>query len=222
MKLTKLQEQQIDNLRKKLNLEFEFEVIPVLVEPYSRPLQCYSNVETKVSNDGGKIHYGWSVHFTENIIVEAERHAVWEDENEDLICVTPNPNNNSEVIFLSDDTFVDPSLQIDNVRLNITNNPIVNDWVFVADSIGEIWFHFTDRLDDEQVSAVPEVLDLIQRLEFTKGDIYELIKQGRRERTLCFCSQGKNNNRKYLDCHSKTLRNVISNNISEIEQFRKR
>lgn len=221
MKLTLLQKQQIDKLRERLNLEYEFEIVPVKLESYSQPLQYYSNTATKVIKDGGKVHYGWSVHFNKGLIIEAERHAVWEDDEGELICVTTNPEDNNEIIFLSDDTPVDPKLQIDNIRQNITNNPLVDDWIFVANSIGSIYYHFTDRLDNEQVIAESPVLELIQRLELTKGDIWELIKEKRKERTLCFCSNGKYN-RRYIDCHSKNLRGVIAKNISEIEQFRKR
>lgn len=113
-----------------MEMEYDYEIIPVAVEDYSEALQCFPNVEEKVKRDGGKIHYGWSVHFNKNLIIEAERHAVWEDENGDLICITPNPFGLDEVIFLSDDIPVADNLLIDIVRMNITNNPLVNDWIY--------------------------------------------------------------------------------------------
>jgi len=137
--MTKLQEIQIDKLGDKLKVNYEYETVPIQTESYSRKMQCYSNVREKIEKYGGSIHYGWSVHVTEGIIIEAERHAVWENEERNLICVTPHPSGQSELIFFSDNTPVDPQLQVDNVRMNITGNKIVNDWIYLSNNVGHIY-----------------------------------------------------------------------------------
>lgn len=220
--MTPLQENQIDNLRKKMQLEYDFEIIPVQVLSFSVAKQCYSNVEKKVKQDGGKIHYGWSVHFTEDIIVEAERHAVWENDDEDLICITPHPSGYSEVIFLSDNVPVDTKLQIDNIRMNITNNPLVEDWIYLANTVGYLFYKYTNRIDNEQVSIEMPVLKIIEQIEEWKGLVMGLIKLGKKDRSNCYCENGFYKNRKYLTCHSKILKNEIPVLLEGIQQFAKR
>lgn len=220
--MTNLQENQIHNLRNKMQLEYDYEIVPVQLESFSIAKQCYSNVEKKIKHDGGKIHYGWSVHFTDGIIVEAERHAVWENEEEDLICVTPHPSGFDEVIFLSDNTIVDPKLQIDNVRMNITNNPLVNDWIYLSDIIGVLFYKYTDRLDDERVNVETPVLTVINQIEEWRGLVMGLIKLGKKERSNCFCEKGAYENRKYLGCHSKIFRKEIPVLLESLETFIKR
>ena len=212
--MTLYQESLIDKLTDKMQLDMQPEIVPVKTESFSRPLQCYSNVAEKIKIDGGKIHYGWSVHITD-ILCEAERHAVWENNDEELLCVTPNPSDKNEIIFLSDDRFVDPNEQIDNVRTNITNNPLVNDFIFICEAIGDLWNRFTSRKDDEQVIASTPVIETIDKYEQYKGLIYGLIVKGRKERSECFCGSGK----KYLVCHSKTLKTIIPKEVKGLEEF---
>lgn len=220
--MTPFQKKQIEEQGNKMNLEYEFEIVPVVVELYSRNKQCYSNVGEKVKRDGGKIHYGWSVHFNKGVIIEAERHAVWENENEDLICITPNPSDYNEVVFISDNIPVDPYLQIDNVRMNITNNPLVEDWVYLADTVGHLFFKYTTRKNDEQVIIETPVLKLINQIEEWKGLLMGLIELGKKERIICFCENGFYKQRKYLNCHSKFFRKEIPELIKRVKQFEKR
>lgn len=212
--MTPLQERQVDVLLKKMDIDMESEIVPVQVESYSRPLQCYSNVAEKIKYDGGKIHYGWSVHIT-RILCEAERHAVWENDNEDLLCVTPHPYDKSEIIFIPDNTPVDPLDQIDNIRTNITSNPIVNDFIYVCETIGDLYRRFTKRKNDEQVTVESDVLEVIKKLEYLKNVIYTLVQNKMKENTVCFCASGK----KYLQCHSSIIRRGIASDVALVEKI---
>ncbi|MGB3345417.1 MAG: hypothetical protein WBA61_16020 [Aequorivita sp.] len=217
--MTPLQEKQIDNLIDKLNCQFDYELVPINLEKFSREKQCYSNVEEKVKRDGGMIHYGWSVHFTDNIIIEAERHAVWENDNEDLICITPHPSNLSHVIFLSDNKSVDENEQIDNVRMNITNNSLVNDWIHLSETIGDIYNRFTTRLNDDQVNMEVPVHKVLTKIDGYRGLVMGLIKSKKGEKSKCFCEKGVYHEKKYIHCHRKILFNEIPELLQEIASF---
>lgn len=219
--MTPLQEKQIDKLIDKLDLEYEYELIPISLETFSREKQCYSNVEEKVRKDGGRIHYGWSVHFTDRIIIEAERHAVWENDNQDLICITPHPSKQKEVIFLSDNRYVDKSEQVDNVRMNTTNNSLVDDWVYLSDTIGYIYNRFTVRLNDDQVNIDTPVHDVLNTIEEYRGLVMGLIKSKKREKSKCFCEKGVHHKKKYIHCHRKLIRTEILTLLEEIADFEK-
>jgi len=220
--ITKLQEQLIDKLRVKMNLDFDFEIVPVQTESFSVEKQCYSNVAEKVKRDGGQIHYGWSIHFTDGIIVEAERHAVWENDEEDLLCITQNPSKHTKIIFFSDNTPVDPKLQIDNVRMNITNNILVSDWIYLCDTIGLIFYKYTDRINDFEVNVEKPVHQLITEIEQWRGYVMGLIQKGKKENSKCFCEDGYYSGKKYLQCHGKSFRKLIPVLLKSIEKFAKR
>jgi len=126
--ITPLQEGHIGKIEKKLNAEFDYEIIPIqILEGVSKERQCYANVAEKIKLDNGIIHYGRSLHFNQDHIIEAERHAVWENEEGALIYVKSHPAGFDTVLFISDNTAVDPHWDVNNVRLNITANPLVDD-----------------------------------------------------------------------------------------------
>ena len=99
MDLTNLQREKVASLIERIGSEYEYEIVPVKVEDYSKPLSCFPNVEKKVCLDGGSIYYGWKVHFG-NYIAEAERHAVWMNDDDELICITPTEKKRN-LLFLS-------------------------------------------------------------------------------------------------------------------------
>lgn len=207
--LTPLEKRQIEKIGIKLNAEFAYEIIPVqILEGISREQQCYANVAEKIKLDNGTIHYGWSVHFNQGLIIEAERHAVWEDENGDLVCVTPHPAGYDTVIFISDNTQVDPNWDTDNVRLNITANPLVNDWITALNAIGEFNRRFSTRIDDDMLAVAAGTEQAENALHQEAAFIYGLILGKRAERSDCFCGSS----RKYMQCHHKNL----SKRIEEI------
>ncbi|MBA0882461.1 hypothetical protein [Flavobacterium undicola] len=200
--LTPLEKGQIGKIEEKLNAEFPYEIIPVqILESVSKEQQCYANVVEKIKLDNGSIHYGWSVHFNQGLIIEAERHAVWEDENGDLVCVTPHPAGYDTVIFISDNTPVDKQWDTDNVRLNITANPLVNDWITALNAIGEFNRRFSTRVDDDMLAVAAGTEQAENALHQEAALIYGLILGKRAERTDCFCGS----RRKYMQCHHKNL-----------------
>ena len=204
--LTPLEKGQIGKIEEKLNAEFPYVIIPVqILESVSKEKQCYANVAEKIKLDNGSIHYGWSVHFNQGLIIEAERHAVWEDENGDLVCVTPHPAGYDTVIFISDNTPVDPQWDTDNVRLSITANPLVNDWITALNAIGEFKGRFSTRIDDDTLMVVAGTEEAENALHREAGLIYGLILGKRAERSDCFCGSS----RKYMHCHHNSLKKRI-------------
>lgn len=204
--ITPLEEGHIGKIEKKLNAEFDYEIIPVqILEGISREKQCYANVAEKIKLDNGTIHYGWSVHFNQGLIIEAERHAVWENEEGTLICVTPHPAGFDTVLFISDNTPVDPHWDVDNVRLNISANPLVEDWIILLDAIGEFNRRFSTRIDDDTLMVAAGTEEAENALHREAGLIYGLILGKKAERSDCYCG----GSRKYMHCHHKSLKKKI-------------
>jgi len=220
MKLFNLQKKQIEKLINIIGSDYDYEIVPLLKTTNSKPLQCFSNVENKVALCGGAIYYGWSVHFG-SYIIEAERHAVWQDEDENLFCITPHPSNKTEVIFIPDNRKVEFSDQIDNVRLNNSGLKIVDDWINICENINLLYNRFTKRVDDEQVIVPTEVGKVINIMENYRSLLYNLIKQKESDKVKCFCEKGINDKRKYFDCHSKKIKEDFKTYLDELENLAK-
>lgn len=210
-----MKKQFIDKLLEKLKADYEPEVVPVIIEKFSAPLSCYSNANAKVLKDGGSIHYGWSLH-ENGSIYEAEHHAVWENETGDLIDITPNQLNKAEILFVSDNKFVDNGQSLDNVRINITKNVIVDDFILIAEFIFKL-YNFGKRIDDLQFLISPNINRMILEYEMLKGQLDLLIKSGTTEISKCYCGSRKS----YKNCHHQLLKNSISTDYKKAKEYAK-
>ncbi len=108
--------------------------IDVTPEPYSKAIECFPNVDVKISRDGGAHCYGWQIWKTE-ILIEAEFHAIWKSPSGDLRDITPKQIPISRILFLPDSEAIYSGCQIDNVRINITNNRLVDDFIELSNAI---------------------------------------------------------------------------------------
>ncbi|GAA4388593.1 hypothetical protein [Hymenobacter koreensis] len=190
----------VTRLLDKLKVEFEPELVPIRPEPYAKMLNCFHNVEEKVKRDGGRIHYGWAIHKT-TILCEAERHAVWEDEEEELVDVTPTEVQAEHTLFVSDNEgFEYTGQDTDNVRINITGNPIVDDFIRVNETLSKIHAYGT-RESDMHMYLPDAALELHQYYEALKNALQGFIYMGGTPKKRCLC-QGLD---RYKNCHGKSI-----------------
>jgi len=208
MKITLQIENKITTIINKIGSQYDYELVPLIVEPFSIALNCYPNVKNKVSKDGGNIHYGWKIHVGE-FIIEAERHAVWEDVDENLICITPDKENSKEIIFISQNIEVLDHEQIGNIRINNTGRTIVNDWISICNSIDEAYYHLTQRLDDFKINIPPIVRPIITQLEEIKGYLLGLMKKSKSNNPNCYCENGFLNKKKFSKCHGAIAKKLM-------------
>ena len=91
------------------------------------PLECFPNVKNKVSREGGRIVYGWSI-TQDSLLIEGEHHAVYEPpDSAEWIDITPPQDEVrfTETLFLPDEEAVEDStgsIRRDNVRM-----PLIDD-----------------------------------------------------------------------------------------------
>lgn len=203
----------IDKLLQKLNTEFKPEIVPVKIELYSRQLQCYSNVKLKVENDGGKIHYGWIIHQT-NLLYEAEHHAVWEDENEDLLDITPNESNHDEILFVSENNYTNDGKDVGNIRINATDNFIVDDFIFVCESIDKL-YGYGERKDEKEILLAEPIINFINEYIELKYALLNFINNGANKFSTCLCGNSKT----YKNCHHPILKTKTLKDIKFAEEI---
>ncbi|MBC3538611.1 SEC-C domain-containing protein [Rufibacter sediminis] len=206
----------VEKLLKKIGSEYEPEQVPVKVEPYSKSQNCFINVEEKVKKDGGSVYYGWNI-FQSEIICEAERHAVWESAEGDLIDITPNELDFEQIMFVPDNDFVYTGQLVDNIRINITDNPLVDDFIFLCENIEKL-YSYGQRIDDEQMSVPEPAVQLIPHLEQFKANLLNFINSGARPSKPCYCGSPKI----YKNCHGKDFRKDVSNLVAKVERILKK
>ena len=190
----------VESILNKIDAEFDPELIPVKPETYCKPLNCYINVDKKIEKDGGKPHYGWAI-LRGPFMCEAERHAVWESSANELIDVTPRERIQSDqIMFVSDNDFVYSGQLVDNVRVNVTNNKVV-DHTIRACEILEFFYSYGERIDDDKMHIDPEIGKTIAEYEQLKNTLFGFLEAHGKMNSKCICNGSKN----YKNCHGKTI-----------------
>lgn len=188
----------VEQLMKLLNVEVVPVVIRVEVEPTAKHASCFYNVEEKIQRDGGKIHYGWAV-WQHSHIIEAEHHAVWEDGEGNLLDITPQKENYDSVMFIPDNSNVyNGQMGKPNVRLNITSNKLIDDFIVYSNTIDSLYGMAT-RIDSQQLSLPDQIVNAINSLEKCKSSVLQFYASGNNHESMCFC----NSARTYHLCHGQ-------------------
>lgn len=203
----------LEKLLSQVGSEFEPERVPVCAEAYATLLNCFPNVDEKVKRDGGQPHYGWLIHKTK-LLYEAERHAVWEDEDEELVDVTPYEPGVDEILFVSDNTRGYAGKPVDNIRVNRTKNPLVDDFILLAETESRALACSTQLNGNEHTIPEPAfiVADGYRKM---KDEVLEFIRAGGQPHSACFCGLPKT----YKSCHGSQMREDINLVMSKFQRL---
>lgn len=171
--------------------------------------ECFPAVQDKVHKDGGRMIMGWQV-WKGNFLIEAECHAVWEDKEGELHDITPKSFPVDEILFVEDEKLVYAGKQIDNIRLNITKNSLVDDLILICEAIyrfdnkGEraTLHDLSSILTEEQMSHKEYLLRL-------RGSIDYILGNNGSRNSRCTCRSML----KFKDCHGKDLEKIVRKNI---------
>lgn len=186
----------VEKLLDKMNVKYSAEKVPIYIEEGAKKLNCFVNVQEKVKKEGGAIHYGWAIYMSD-IICEAERHSVWETPNGDFIDITPKDFKLNEILFVSDNLDFDYKGQlVDNIRINITNNPIVDDFIVLCEAIEKL-YSFGERINDDEITIPESIANIIDKYKDLKNHIELFLKNDGKQKSKCFCGGLKS----YKNCH---------------------
>ena len=97
-------------------------------ERFARQNECFATVAEKVRRDGGERVLGWHL-WKGKLIAEAEFHAVWKSPYGQLVDVVPRPLFISSILFLPDEMAAYTGASVDNLRINLSGNPVVDDFI---------------------------------------------------------------------------------------------
>jgi hypothetical protein len=198
---------EVEMLLDRLQADFDPELVAVKPEAYSQPDACYDNVAEKVSRDGGKIHYGWAV-WQSRHMVEAEHYAVWENENGDLLDVSPNKLEAASIMFISDDQPINNELMaIPNVRVNTSGSKLIDDFILLSETVDKL-YGLSVYTDEEKLWLPESVLSTIDTLNQYRLGAEQLYMSGGKAEGPCYCGSKKT----YKACHGRGIK-LLSEDI---------
>lgn len=185
----------IRSLAKKIITSPNLYYVAVKPEPWSIPSECFPNVEEKVKREGGRLQYGWQIWEWPNVMIEAEFHAVWISPSNEPVDITPKYNNESQILFLQDDVRKFDGSRIDNVRMALRKDKLINDFIDLA----KAWYDILEKgnhADDPLKSTIDtqEAAPIVRRSQV----VLKMLKGGCTEDSPCFCGS----KRKYKNCCS--------------------
>lgn len=130
----------VKNLCNKLVPNGQPVELQVEATAHSIELDCMENVSKQIKKQGGSIQYGWQIWETlPGVMIEAEFHAVWVDEKNELHDITPKqiPGIN-RILFLPDESLKYEGKQIDNIRIPLKDDQLIRDFIGAAEKYIEI------------------------------------------------------------------------------------
>lgn len=168
------------------------EYVPVAVQEWSLPSECFPNVERMVRENGGQQVNGWAIWQWANILVEAEAHSVWRSLEGELIDITPHDNEERQILFLCDDSMVYSGQSIGNVRLALTGSPLAVELVGLGNKIDAVMCSYAPGTEIPLSELRRRLLPLKERREA----IVRMLNQKAGRNDLCPCQSGL----KYKKC----------------------
>lgn len=116
--------------------------VPVVPKPGAIIDECFENVKQLVDREGGELVLGWTIWEFPFVMLEAELHAVCLDDKKRLRDITPKSQRENQILFLPDPNatwdFDSPTHQEDNIRLPLTDHPLVIEWIAAAEEFSRL------------------------------------------------------------------------------------
>jgi hypothetical protein len=168
--------------------------VPVRPIPGGSPNECFANVDTVVQLRGGSAVVGWALWEWRSVIIEAEFHSVWQAPSGELLDVSPRLDEETEILFLPDPTRVWNGQQVNNRRRALRDDPIVREFISVADRIFGV-LNTGTRANELGLVSVPAAE--IEPLLLRKAQLLTQLQRTQLGRNdPCSCGSG----RKYKRC----------------------
>lgn len=170
--------------------------VPVKADADAIPSECFNNVASKVERDGGTLLYGWLIWEWPRVFVEAEHHAVWEQDGV-LTDITPHVNGEQKVLFLPDRAraydFVTQRRLI-NIKRSLGEFASVEGWIAAADRLQRA---IEENSVGKQFTLERSYLAAMGReIQNSLGSVFVDLAKTTGPNSPCFCTSG----RKFKKC----------------------
>ena len=193
-----------ENIRKVISLldidtePFYLDIIPDDDAEFGA---CFINVLNKVAKENGEIVYGWQ--FAEySYMIEAQFHAIWKSPNGKFVDITKRVGTDEKKnLFVIDAKRKFDGTKTDNVRLNTTDNELVDDMI----ELEKARFRFLNKTENELYFNAEETV-IWNDIDITVDLLEEMYFSDYTVQTNCRCNSGKT----YNDCHRINFKQFIS------------
>ena len=140
--------------------------VPVIPDPSSEVNGCFVNVPEKIAKDGGESIVGWTLR-KETMLMSAEFHSIWKSPAGKLLDITPKKGApTSRILFVSAPEKVYEGKLVNNINLNISGYPLVDDYIACLQAIfniknrgGRVFQHGKHKIKGKE----SRVFDLLER-----------------------------------------------------------
>jgi hypothetical protein len=158
---------------RQINEDYEPVYVDVRPMPYSLPNKCPYNVKRYVDENGGLIVFGWALFIWPKVLLDCIGHAVIENADGNLLCITPNKNGSERILFLRDDKiqfdYNDPNARVGAMQLPLRSDKKIIEIIRISKEIRDIKTKYPVTSGNMYVSA--EDGAMIKELEKLKGEI---------------------------------------------------
>ncbi|ENW78683.1 hypothetical protein F909_03645 [Acinetobacter sp. ANC 3929] len=124
--------------------------------------ECFPLVDQYVQEHGGERINGWSLWEQPNLFIEAEFHAIWKSQEGDYLDLNYRPNKTENILFLPQLDLIYEGFQRNNIRLPLTNNRNVHDFLKVKD----YEYEFNNRGNRKLVHGEVHITDPLELREY--------------------------------------------------------
>lgn len=172
--------------------------LQVQPEADSKMNECFPNVEAKIQKAGGSIVYGWQLWEWPHVLIEAEFHAVWCSSEGVIKEITPKQNGEEKILFLPDPKRVYRGTPIDNVRVALRDDLLIQHFIAISEEIVKVMNHGERAYQHEYVTIPAHEIEPLLEMQ---NLIQTMLIQGLRAHDLCLCGSGN----KYKRCHGRAF-----------------
>lgn len=180
------------------------QIVPVSIENEAEIDFCFQNVEKKTKLSGGKQINGWQI-WKHPFMIEAEFHSVWLSPSKKLIDITPKSINIENIIFIPDNITSYEGRQLNNIRLKIIENDLVDDFIALADYKYFILNKGERAKQNGIIQLTNQETKIYNFINELMLNITNMLNNNQTKKSICFCSQ----NKEYKDCHGKDLLSTL-------------
>jgi hypothetical protein len=173
---------------------------------------CFNNVARKVSKDGGSAVYGWAI-WPGKYMIEAEKHAVWKSVDGKYMDITPRAQQPAQIAFVIDDEFEYTGQWVDNVRQNITDNSVVDDWILLCETIATL-YSYGRRSGEEEIAIPKSIESKLLELEQNAKKYEPFLDAGGTPSSPCFCGSSFS----YQNCHGFELKESTVEGLKQVAE----
>jgi hypothetical protein len=187
--------EKIKELCDKVVTGTEPEYLPVTVQEWCLPRECFPNVDRMAKKHGGRRVNGWTIWQWANVFVEAEAHAVWESPNGKLIDITPHDYGEKEILFLRDEEMIYSGKKFGNIKLALTDSPLVAELIDLTKRVESVLCEYDAGTGIPVAELQQRLGSVVMRQKVIMAELYR--ETGPNE--FCSCQSGL----KYKKCCGK-------------------